>query len=84
MVIAALKNKQKQKEIQLLNNFIGPITQLKELLKKEVAIKFVLLERCNNMKAENEKLRDIIGKSNPFEAPVLKKNVGCQSSISSS
>jgi cell shape-determining protein MreC len=60
------------------------VSQLKELLKKEIAIKFVLLERCKNLKGENDKLRDIIGKSNPFEAKTPKKDVGCQISIGSS
>lgn len=46
------------------------------MLKKEIAIKFVLLERCKNLKGENDKLRDIIGKGNPFEGKQKMVDVG--------
>ena len=87
-------NQYRQREMQTLvcfqgtniwpNFIIEKITQLKELLKKEIAIKFVLLEKCKNIKAENEKLREIIGTKNFFDIKSQLKDVGCQVSIGSS
>ena len=54
------------------------------MLKKEIAIKFVLLERCKNLKGENDKLWDLIGQGNPLEKKIELKEVSCQVSIRSS
>lgn len=54
------------------------------MLKKEIAIKFVLLERCKNLTGKNDKLRDLIGKGNHLEKSRERKEVACQVSIGSS
>lgn len=82
--VAEYAQEQQNKEIQMLTTFKTQVGQLKELLKKEIATKFVLLERCKNLKGENDKLRDLIGKSNPFEPKAKKKDVSVQVSIGSS
>ncbi|CAI2372799.1 unnamed protein product [Moneuplotes crassus] len=82
--VAQILQQQKEREVELLQSFKTQISHLKEMLKKEIAIKFVLLERSKNLQTENSKLRDLFDKKNILDHKRNLKDVSCQVSIGSS